>query len=227
MDIKVILLILLFVILIAGSVFALIKLVFAKKEPTYEEKIRATAQDFTNVKDIRDCFLFSNDNTAFVYLEVAPISLEMMSINEQKIFTKNITAALSSERKSFKMISFPKPVDLSYLIYKYESLYKIADTDIEKRLINEEIKKMKQITLDNSASEFKFYFVFWDNENNTAELLKRARDFKNNFEDSSLKVDLISEKEIYRLCNMMNNPNYSNFDNDNFERNITVIKDYN
>ena len=120
MNIKVILLILLFVILIAGSVFALIKLVFAKKEPTYEEKIRATAQDFTNVKDIRDCFLFSNDNTAFVYLEVAPISLEMMSINEQKIFTKNITAALSSERKSFKMISFPKPVDLSYLIYKYE-----------------------------------------------------------------------------------------------------------
>ena len=225
MNIKVILLILLFVILRAGSVIALIKLVFAKNnEPTYEEKIRATAQDFTNVKDIRDCFLFTNDNIAFVYLEVAPISLEMMSINEQKIFTKNITAALSSERKSFKMISFPKPVDLSYLIYKYESLYKIADTDIEKRLINEEIKKMKQITLDNSASEFKFYFVFWDDENNTAELLKRARDFKNNFESSQIRIELISEKEIYRLCNMMHNPTYSNFDGEmDYNRTFPVL----
>ena len=83
---------------------------------------------------------------------------------------------------------------------------------------------MKQITLDNSASEFKFYFVFWDNENNTAELLKRARDFKNNFESSQIRIELISEKEIYRLCNMMHNPTYSNFDGDmDYNRTFPVL----
>lgn len=228
MPVKLILIIVIGLVIIGVCLFLGYKLIFNKKEElTKEEKTKITAQDFTNVKDIKDSILYTNDDNAFVYLEIQPLSLEMLSFEEQKIFTKNLTSALSSERQPFKMISFPKPMDLSYLIYKYEQMYKVASTEIEKKLIGEEIRRMKQITIDNSANEFKFYFIFWDKKENANELLKRARDFKNNFEDSSLKVDLISEKEIYRLCNMMNNPNYSNFDNDDFERNITVIKDYN
>lgn len=225
MPIQLILIIILGLIIIGICLLIGYKLLFNKKTNiTPEEKAKITAQDFTNVKDIKDSVLYTNDDNAFVYLEIQPVSLEMLSFEEQKIFTRNLTSALSSERQPFKMLSFPKPIDLSYLIYKYEQMYKVASTEVEKKLINEEIRRMKQITIDNSANEFKFYFVFWDKKENVSELLKRTRDFKNNFEYSSLKVDLISEKEIYRLCNMMNNPNYSNFDNDNFEKNIPLLR---
>lgn len=188
-----------------------------------EEIALKTAQDFTNVKDIKDCFLFTNDNKAFIYLEIAPISMEMMSNIEQKIFTRNVTSALSSEKKPFKTLSFPKPIDLSYLIYKYESMYKVANSDIEKKLLLSEINKMKALSINGEASEFKFYFVFWDEEENTRELLKRANDFKKSFESSSININIIGEKEITRLCNMMNNPTYLNFDDDDKGRSFPIL----
>lgn len=221
-------LIIVIILLSSISIFILYKIFFNKKDLTEEDKIKKTAQDFINVKDIKDCFLFTNDKKAFLYLEVEPISMEMLSENEQKIFTRTITSALSSEKKPFKTISFPKPVDLSFLIYKYEAMYSVANTDIEKKLIREEILKMKNISLNNEATEFKFYFVFWDDEKNTFELLKRAKNFKDNFDSTQIKINIISEKEIYRLCNLMNNPNYTNLDNyENFDNStFPIIKDY-
>lgn len=214
-------------LLILGvSIFFLIKFLMAnKKEELSEEEIALqTAQDFTNVRDIKDCFLFTNDGNAFVYLEIMPISMEMMSDAEQRIFTSNITSALSSEKKPFKTLSFPRPVDLSYLIYKYEAMLKVATSDIEKQLLLSEIKKMKNLSMNNEASEFKFYFVFWDIKENTTQLLKRANDFIRNFESSSISINIIGEKEIARLCNMMNNPSYLNFDDDNYKRTLPQLQ---
>lgn len=214
-------------LLILGvSMFFLIKFLMAnKKEELSEEEIALqTAQDFTNVRDIKDCFLFTNDGNAFVYLEIMPISMEMMSDAEQRIFTSNITSALSSEKKPFKTLSFPRPVDLSYLIYKYEAMLKVATSDIEKQLLLSEIKKMKNLSMNNEASEFKFYFVFWDIKENTTQLLKRANDFIRNFESSSISINIIGEKEIARLCNMMNNPSYLNFDDDNYKRTLPQLQ---
>lgn len=203
-----------------GVYFFLIK---GKDEPTEEEKTKMTAQEFINVKDIKECFLFTNDKKAFIYLEVAPISMEMMSSNEQKIFTKNITASLSAERLPFKTLSFPRPVDLSYLIFKYEAMFAVATSEIEKKLLSSELKKMHNLTFGNEASEFKFYFIFWDDENNTKDLLKRATNFVSNFDGTSIKINILSEKEIYRLCNLMNNPNYANFDDDEYSPTIPVL----
>lgn len=223
---KIILIVLLMLLILGVSIFFLIKFLMAnKKEELSEEEIALqTAQDFTNVRDIKDCFLFTNDGNAFVYLEIMPISMEMMSDAEQRIFTSNITSALSSEKKPFKTLSFPRPVDLSYLIYKYESMLKVATSDIEKQLLLFEIKKMKNLSMNNEASEFKFYFVFWDIKENTTQLLKRANDFIRNFESSSISINIIGEKEIARLCNMMNNPSYLNFDDDNYKRTLPQLQ---
>ncbi|TRW28065.1 hypothetical protein FL857_03475 [Criibacterium bergeronii] len=223
---KIILIVLLMLLILGVSIFFLIKFLMAnKKEELSEEEIALqTAQDFTNVRDIKDCFLFTNDGNAFVYLEIMPISMEMMSDAEQRIFTSNITSALSSEKKPFKTLSFPRPVDLSYLIYKYEAMLKVATSDIEKQLLLSEIKKMKNLSMNNEASEFKFYFVFWDIKENTTQLLKRANDFIRNFESSSISINIIGEKEIARLCNMMNNPSYLNFDDNNYKRTLPQLQ---
>ena len=216
MKIPFLAIVIIFLILMSGSTFLIYKLLFKEKEElSEEEKVKKTAQDFINVKDIKDCFLFTNDDKTFVYLDVTPISVEMMSDNEKRLFIKNVTSALSGIRTEFKTISFPKATDLSFLIYKYEAMYDVAGTDIEKKLIRQEIEKMKKIMMNNDANEFKFYFCLWDSSENTSELLKKANDFKNSF-TSSVKMEIISEKEIYRLCNMMNNPNYTNFDNNEF-----------
>lgn len=223
---KIILIVLLLLVVLGASIFFLLRFLKAnKKEELSEEEIALqTAQDFTNVRDIKDCFLFTNDGNAFVYLEIMPISMEMMSDAEQRIFTSNITSALSSEKKPFKTLSFPRPVDLSYLIYKYEAMLKVATSDIEKQLLLSEIKKMKNLSMNNEASEFKFYFVFWDIKENTTQLLKRANDFIRNFESSSISINIIGEKEIARLCNMMNNPSYLNFDDDNYKRTLPQLQ---
>lgn len=218
------LLLVVFLILVLIGTICAYFIFFRKKETLNEEEIKLkTAQDFTNVKDIKDCFLFTNDDLVFTYLEVQPISMEMLSDSEKQLITKNITSALSVEKKPFKTLSFPKEIDLSFLIYKYENMYKVASTETEKKLIRLEINKMKEIMFEKASNEFKFYFILWEKSEDTSLLLKRSKDFIQRFEENKIKVNLINEKEIYRLCNLVNNP--TNFDNGIYERTFPIISE--
>ena len=192
------LLLVVFLILVLIGTICAYFIFFRKKETLNEEEIKIkTAQDFTNVKDIKDCFLFTNDDLVFTYLEVQPISMEMLSDSEKQLITKNITSALSVEKKPFKTLSFPKEIDLSFLIYKYENMYKVASTETEKKLIRLEINKMKEIMFEKASNEFKFYFILWEKSEDTSLLLKRSKDFIQRFEENKIN----SKEKVFKSQN--------------------------
>lgn len=60
-----------------------------------------TANEFTNVKDVRDCFLYTKDGYIMTYLRIYPINISLMSLEEKKAKTQVLTASFENDRKDF------------------------------------------------------------------------------------------------------------------------------
>ena len=66
---------------------------------------KETAQDFVNVKDIKDKFLYTRDGKIISYIQINPIDINLLSKREKQTLARTLTAELTSERKTFKFIA--------------------------------------------------------------------------------------------------------------------------
>jgi hypothetical protein len=98
-------------------------LVFIKKGKRKSKetlnKDEQTANEFVNVKDIKDRFLYTRDGQIIMYIKINSISIDLFSEREKKQLNKILTAELSSEQKPFKFLAISRPVDISPLINEY------------------------------------------------------------------------------------------------------------
>ena len=74
---------------------------------------KETAQDFVNVKDIKDKFLYTRDEKIISYIQINAIDINLLSKREKQTLARTLTAELTSERKTFKFIAVSRPVDIS------------------------------------------------------------------------------------------------------------------
>ena len=74
------------------------------------EKI--TANEFTNVRDIKDIFLYTKDNYIMAYLQVFPFNLDLLPLQEQASLTRKLAASFEGDRKDFVYFTYPREIDL-------------------------------------------------------------------------------------------------------------------
>jgi flagellar basal body-associated protein FliL len=90
---------------IAGAVaFFFFKRPIQSKTNQISEK-QKTAQEFVNVKDIHDNFLYTRDGQIIAYIKINPISIDLFSDSEKEQISKVLTAELSSVQKPLKRAS--------------------------------------------------------------------------------------------------------------------------
>lgn len=109
--------IMLAVTLIGGGILLLF-LKTSKKTPQTDAGSAAmqTAQQFINVKDIRDKYLYTRGGMVFIYLRIHAISIDLYSKSEKNVLIKTLTAELSDIQYPFKFMALSRPVDISPLI---------------------------------------------------------------------------------------------------------------
>ena len=109
--------IMLAVTLIGGGILLLF-LKTSKKTPQTDADSAAmqTAQQFINVKDIRDKYLYTCSGMVFIYLRIHAISIDLYSKSEKNVLIKTLTAELSDIQYPFKFMALSRPVDISPLI---------------------------------------------------------------------------------------------------------------
>jgi len=100
-----------------GGGFLLLFLKTAKKRPVSDEAMRAmqTAQQFINVRDVKDKYLYTKDGLVLTYLRVHAISIDLYSKAEKNSLIKQLTAELSDIQYPFKFMAVSRPVDISPL----------------------------------------------------------------------------------------------------------------
>ena len=79
-----------------------------KKYKDEQDLDRETAQQFINIKDINDKYLYTNEGNIMMYLRIDSISIDLYSKNEKEALMKSLTAELSEIQYHFKFIVLSK-----------------------------------------------------------------------------------------------------------------------
>nr|WP_314464457.1 hypothetical protein [uncultured Clostridium sp.] len=209
-----------------GGGLLLLFLKTSKKRPVSDEATMAmqTAQQFINVRDVKDKYLYTKDGLVLTYLRVHAISIDLYSKAEKNTLIRQLTAELSDIQYPFKFIAVSRPVDISPLISDMQGMLKTAD-DRRKELLRQEILQMSSYALSGEIVERQFYISIWDRYEDGTEkdLLKCASLLAEKFTTNGIGCDVLTEKEIVRLLNLVNNPSYTHLEDTEFEASIPII----
>ncbi len=212
---------------LTGGGILLLYLKNVRKNPRPDEDSAAmhTAQQFINVRDIRGKCLYTRDGLAFVYLRIHAISIDLYSKAEKNVLIRTLTAELSDIQYPFKFMALSRPVDISPLITEMGEMLKEAE-DKQKELLRQEMLQMGGFALSGEIVERQFYIALWEKqeEGSERELLKRASLLGEKFAVGGVNCDILSEKEIVRLINLVNNPSYIHLEDAETEAGIPMLK---
>lgn len=217
--------IILFITFLIGGGFLVFLSKDNKKKMVIENNGKKTAQEFINVKDIRDKFLYTLDGLVMIYVQVPSIDINLLSKREKELLTRNLTAELSAERKEFLFLAVSRPVDVSPLITEYQGIIAETNDQRQKELLRSEISSLSDYAISGEVVERQFYFMFWDGYEKGIEkdLLKRTMDFCSKFDGTGIKPEILTENKIVRLCNLINNPAYINAEDTTYEPSFPIV----
>lgn len=217
-------LIILFCSLVGGIILFFLKK-SSKKVKNIEGEEQKTANEFVNVKDIKDRYLYTRDGYIIMYIKINPISIDLLSEREKKLLCKTLTAELSSEQKSYKFLAVSRPVDISPLINEYTGIISNSSDQKQKDLLRNEMLVMSNYALSGEVVERQFYIMFWEKyeEDIEREISKRCYEFKSKLESGNIQCEILKQQDIVRLCNLINNPAYTNIEDSEFEATIPIF----
>lgn len=206
-----------------AAVFVFLKMK-KRRAASAEDLSEKTANDFVNVRDIQGNFLYTIDGLALCFLKITPISIDLYSKNEKQNLMRTLTAELSSIQNDFQFLAVSRPVDISPLLMELTSLLLTSDPK-QKELLKHEIAEMNAYAISGEIVERQFYIVLWDSVDDDMQrgLLNRARQFAQNFTDCGVECELLTRREIVRLCNLVNNPAYTHLEDCDTEPTIPII----
>ena len=186
-----------------------------------------SAQRFLNVKDIRGRVLYTKDGFVFSYVRLQPISVDLLSNGEKKILINNLSSELSTLDKPFKFFCISRPVDISGLIDELMALYSESADEIQKSLLEEEIKQYKQFSLSGDTIERQFFMVIWDRLADDAEyvLNRRSKELVNKLRNCGVTGEVLNEGQIIGLCNLFGNPSYAHIEDADISAGIPLLKE--
>lgn len=217
--------IMLAVTLVGGGILLLV-LKNTKKHPMSDEAAVSmqTAQQFINVRDVKDKYLYTKDGLTMIFLRVHSISIDLYSKSEKNSLIKLLTAELSDIQYPFKFMAVSRPVDISPLISDMQGMLKTAG-DKRKELLRQEILQMSSYALSGDIVERQFYISLWEKSEDGTEkdLLKRASLLAEKFTTNGIGCDVLGEKEIVRLLNLVNNPSYTHLEDTETSASIPTI----
>lgn len=190
-----------------------------------EDNLKKTAQDFVNVKDIKDIFLYTRDNYLISYIKVQPISFELLTKSEQRLLAKKLTEEFSLESEPFQFLAVSRPVDITPLVEEYTELLSSSSNPMQKEILRNEIKVISDFSLSGEVVQREFYYILWEKDGEYAEsdLKKRVKDLAERIDAAGIKSDILKEHEIIKLCNLVNNPAFVAIEDTNTEVTIPLF----
>lgn len=185
---------------------------------------QVTANEFINVKDIRDNFLYTSDGMALTYLRIHAISIELFSKSELRHIIAQLTAELQGITYPIKLLAIPRPVDISRMI-DHLSTMAAGSSGIRKKILRQELAQMNEYALGGDIIERQFFFCLWERVDDDAEriLIQRTKELIERFSSRQIKLELLGQKEIVRLVNLVHNPSYMNIEDTDHQPYIPIL----
>lgn len=196
-------------VLFGGGVLLYLRL--QKKKSAAVNVAQQTAQDMTNIKDIRNNYLYTQNGLVMMYIKVHPINHDLYSEREKKHLTRRLSAQFAGDRSPFKFFAVSRTTDISPLLADYEQRRTNTGDAVRRRLLRDEMSALAEFSLSGDAVERRFYFCIWRavGEQVEKEISNRANEFVSRFQNAGIIAEIIDDREIAQLINLLHNPAYA------------------
>lgn len=177
-----------------------------------------TANELTNVKDVKGHFLYTRDGYIFAYIKIPSFNTDLLSQEEKRVKAATLAASFEGDRKPFTYFSYPREVDLDRYKQDIKDFY-IGESDLgRKRILQIMLQEAAELATNGENFEHQHYIRIWkkignDQREAEKELLQRAEEFKTRYQSIGVNASILLYEEIIRLCNLFANPIQSPFDN--------------
>lgn len=189
-----------------------------KKMSEQEEKklFRAmTANEFINVRDVRERLLYTKSGHVFAYIRIQPVALELLSEREKRNKIATFSSEFSNETTPYKLFAITRPIDVTGLLYNLSVLKGECTDAYRKKLLTNEISDINRFALSGEVVERQFYMALWreaKEKNADKELARKVSDVIQRFSACGLSVEQCSETDIKKLLNLFANPAYAHME---------------
>ena len=197
----------------------------------YQKRSNATANnqslnEFLNVKNIKENFLYTLDGHVIQFIKVEPINIELLTDDELESKMNFSSIEFSEEQQPYKILVIPRAVDISEHIEEQEELKRKIDDDVGIEIINNRIISTTEIVENKNIIENEFYIMIYDsyNDNIENELMKRANNWINRLKNCGYRSDLLYEREIILLIKSFTIPEFARTEGTDYDDNIVQIK---
>lgn len=175
-----------------------------KKKPKQLEQVeikQKTAQEWLPVKDIQGSLLYRRDKHVVAVLEVTPVNISLLSINEKKRIIAALHEVINGLQEPVQWLSIGRTVDLDGYIIGLEQ--KAAETQdfTRKQLLKGYICQAAEMATGGDTLERRFYILVKQKQDKYAEeeLKNRARELVSNIAMTGLQAELCTDNKIISL----------------------------
>lgn len=184
-----------------------------------------TLNEFLNIKDIKENYLYTLDGQVILFIKVYPINIELLSDEELNSKMDSDSIEFSNEHYPYKILVIPRAVDISEHIQEQEELKKTLDDDISIKIINNRIIATSELVENKNIIENEFYIMIYDKnrENIEIELNKRANNWINRLKNCELSSEILEERDIILLIKSFTIPEFARSEGTDYRDNIVQI----
>ena len=193
---------------------------------SFNKEKTQSLNEFLNIKDIKDNYLYTLDGQVILFIKVFPINIELLSDDELEVKMDANSIEFSNEQYPYKILVIPRAVDISEHIREQEELKKTLDDEVCIKIINNRIIDTTEIVENKNIIENEFYIMIYDNlkDNIENELNKRANNWIKRLKNCELKSEVLEERDIILLIKSFTIPEFARTEGTDYGDNIVKIK---
>lgn len=196
------------------------------KEGIIIRKKNKSLNEFLNIKDIDENFLYTLDNKVITFIKVYPINTELFSEEELENKMDSMSVEFSNEQYPYSIFVVPRKVDISDYIKEQEELKKNIQDEISIKIVEKRIVATHEMVADRNIIENEFYLYIWedDSENVKEKILKRANNWRKRFKDCGFETEVLEKTQIILLSKSFTIPEFARKEDTNYDDSIVRIR---
>lgn len=181
--------------------------------------------EFLNIKDIQENYLYTLDEKTFLFLKINPINTDLYSEEELENKMDAMSIEFSNEQYPYTFFIIPRKVDIRDYIKEQETLKKNLQNDICIDIVEKRISNIHELVTNKNIIENEFYLILWDNnsEDIQEKLNKRAMTWQKRFKNCEYETEILNKSQIILLIKSFTIPEFARKEDTSYDDCIVRI----
>lgn len=193
---------------------------------------KITANQYTNVKDIREQFLYTKNGYLMCYVKVHKFNIDLLKREERRGKSNQLASSFEGDKKGFVYVSYPREIDLDNYKNNIKEHYQNEENIGIRNILQILLENANQLSTSGENYEHQHFIKLWsyigrrELREVKQELLQRAVSFVKRYDAVGIRTEILNSAEIIKMCNLYGNAAQAPFDVpvDNLYERMTIIR---